>query len=164
MKKLFIILMLAVSLVSCKKDDPKPEPVPTTYYVVNGSPTPTKTLEFMDGTLWEVTVYCFDSSGDVVREDILDPIATNGGKSIKTVLTANIVKLVVSFKFAPEKSIYYTMSDNYRRYTFIKFVVTPNVDNKIELNGETTISRTMSKTAYQQLIIKNFENLVIHKN
>lgn len=158
--KLLMIALILLAFTSCKKDDPIP---PTTYYLVNNTPKQTTTIKYLDGTLWLTTVYCYDATGDIVREDNFESVASGGGESIKTEVTANIVKLVVSFMMVPRESEYYDLDSNYRRYTKTKFALVPNTENKIEINGETTVSNKISKSS-PQMIIRDFENEIELKN
>lgn len=157
--KISLIALILLVFTSCKKDDPIP---PTTYCIVNNIPTQTTTIKYLDGTLWLVIVYCYDASGDIVHEDSFESIASGGGESIKTEVTDDIVKLVVSYMMVPRESEYYSLSSNYRRYTKIKFSLVHNEENKIEITGETTVSGTLSKYTPQTLI-KDFQNEVESK-
>lgn len=140
MKKL-ILLSLIVFLMSCSSDDPKP----TTYQIVNNMELDTDpAIEYLDGSMWEVIVFCIDDVGDVVREDKHESIIAGGGSSKPKEITPNIVKLVVSFKFLPQESNFYDLDSNNRRYTVTRFVVIPETNNLIELDGNTNIKGTLS--------------------
>lgn len=158
--KNLLIALILLAFTSCKKDDPIP---PTTYYLVNNTPKQSNSIQYLDGTLWLTTVYCYDASGDVIREDNFESLASGGGQSIKTEVTDNIVKIVVSFHMLPRESAYYDLESNYRRYTKTKFALVPNTDNKIEITGETTVSGTLAKST-QQMIISDLQNEIALKN
>ncbi len=154
MKKLITIIFVAALLLSCSKD----EPTPTTYQLVNAMESDSDPdFQYLDGTLWEVTVFCLDKDGDVVREDNLQPIPAGGGKSESKELTANIEKLVVSFKLLPKQSEYYDLELNYRMYTVTRFVIVPETENEFKITDSTNVKGTLTKANRLNSAIKTFE-------
>ena len=137
--------MVAILLFGCKKEE---EPK-TTYVVINDSEKFESGFEYLDGTLWEVVVYCFIGE-DVVREDILSPIAYGGGTSEIMEVPDNFEKIKVSFKMLPKESSYYDMSGNVRKYTVTSFLLTPGIDNQIVITGQTTVSSYLKSASVLQ--------------
>ena len=133
----FIIGLLTV-VVSCKKEEqPK-----TTYQIINNVTKVPTTIEFLDGTLWEVVVFCYNGT-DIIRQDNLDPIATDGGKSVITEVTSNIEKVKISYMFLPAKSPYYSLSSNKREYVVALTTLEKGKNNIITIEGTTMVSTVM---------------------
>ena len=150
MRKLILLLFTSVIFTHCSKNEQHPD---TTYQIINNIELDENAaLELLDGTLWEVTVFCLDDSGDIVREDFLDPVSPGGGKSEKKEVTSNIVKVVVSFKFVPRESQFYDMPTNVRKYTVAKYALTPETNNVIEFVENTSIKNNMSMAFEESLL------------
>jgi len=139
MKKLLFIALISVSLLTCKKDEP---PAPTTYVLTNSTSILGSSLDYINGTIWETIIFCYDDKGDVVREDICGDVSPGGCSTAPKELTDNIVKLVVSFKVASPKSPAYSLPSNNRKYTIIKFAIKPQTINRIELTDKTMVTTT----------------------
>nr|WP_319268221.1 hypothetical protein [uncultured Draconibacterium sp.] len=152
MRKLIYLLTLVLIITSCSDDDN--ETPKTTYQIVNNMEADSNpAIEYLDGTLWEVTVFCLDETGDVVREDNLDPVHSGGDMSDKQDVADYITKVVVSFRFLPRESSIYDMESNNRRYTVTRYVMVEGENNMIEIDGETNIQTTLSlKSADTKLL------------
>ena len=145
MKRIFVFMAALMLLsVACSKDDE--EEVWTSYYIQNNMPLQSSEIPYLDGTFYEVIAYCYDASGDIVREDQHINVPPDGGISNSEFVTDNIVKVVVSFKLLPRESAYYDISTNIRKYTVAKFVIERGLDNCIALSGSTTMSSSIAKS------------------
>lgn len=152
MKHVYAICLAAVllALVACEKDK---ETAKTTYQVINNMESDPSELEpLLDGTLWEVIVFCYDKDGDVIRQDNLDPVETDGGKSEITEVDPECVKVKLSFKFLPPESEYYSMADRLYVVAFTNIVKGKN--NEVVVNGETMTGGTLKSTSGSQKTMK----------
>ncbi|MBK7628110.1 MAG: hypothetical protein IPJ16_13105 [Bacteroidales bacterium] len=106
MKRLIPVLLCFLLLFSCKKEEV------TTYQVFNNleglsdfwikylSENDPEIVPYLDGTLYEVIVYCYTGS-DIVRTDNIGTISRKGGKSGILEVESNYEKVKVSFLFFP---------------------------------------------------------------
>jgi hypothetical protein len=147
MKKLLPILAL-LFLFGCSKDD---EVEVTTYHIVNSVETMDGSVEYLDGTMYEVIVFCFKGE-DIVREDVLDPISSGGGISKEVELIPDIEKIKISFKFLPKESAFYDLSSNNRKYTLTTFLIEKGKDNEFIINGSTMTQGTLKSASLKSAL------------
>lgn len=131
--------LLPILFSSCKKDEVTP---PTTYQIFNNMTKSTSTMPYLDGSLYEVVVYCY-LGADIVRQDNYDAIAPGQKTAIKEVLPT-YTKMKVSFKFLPPASDYYNMASNTRKYivTYTPLEVEKNTIS--EINDNSMVSSSMN--------------------
>lgn len=142
MKKI-IFFVLIIFLIGCKKDEPEK----TTYQITNNI-TPvdtTQTEEYLDGTLWEIVVFCYNGD-DIIRQDNLPFIKPDGHKSAITEVTDNITKVKVSFKYLPHESPNYDLSINFRRYVVAFCFIEKEKNNSIVIDDNTMLSGSLKST------------------
>jgi hypothetical protein len=154
MKRFLIIVSIIFLLAACTK------PVTTsitTYYIVNDYTKTETAIPYMDNTMWEVIVFCFNSADSIVRQDNIDSIAPKGTSKYIEV-ASNINRVIVSYKLLPKKSDMYNNIINARYYTEY-FDITPEIDNKIVLNGSTKVQKTMFEVLpSKQIMFKNISD------
>ncbi len=141
--KNMLLFVLVIFLISCKKDK---EPELTTYQITNNSDKLTYSTQYLDGTCWDVIVYCY-SGTDVVRQDNLTEIKPEGGKSDIRDAGDNITKIKVSFKFLPPQSPYYDLSTNKRQYVDSLFTLEKGKNNMIVIDSRTIVGTTLKSAA-----------------
>ena len=139
MKNLIFFLSL-IPLFACSKDDDAPQS--TTYQIINDMPIFENDYDYLDGTVWEIVVYCYIGS-DIVRQDNIDSIAPLGGKSRLIDVGDNYEKVKVSFKLLPEKSIYYHMAERYYIISFLE--IKQGENNIMKINDDTMSSNVLKK-------------------
>ncbi|HLO57974.1 MAG TPA: hypothetical protein VK179_04480 [Bacteroidales bacterium] len=106
MKKglLFAVLTVILCVASCGKD--KDEPA-STYQVINNLKTMHNDTPYLNGTLWEAIVICYSVAGDIVRQDDLNDIYAEGGRSDIIELPGNCTNVRLSFRLVPRESELY---------------------------------------------------------
>ena len=153
MRKSTLIVLFSLLLFSaCKK-----ESIPvTTYYLSNDVTKQISSVPYLDGTMYEVVVYCYKGN-DIIRQDNIDPIAPDGEISKKIEVPAEVEKIRVSFKFLPPESSSYSLTSNYRRYVVTSYLLKAGVDNKASLNDDTMLSNTISSAFDKKVLSKQIE-------
>ena len=146
MKKLFIYALLLLALGACKEKV-------TTYYVVNNyEGFETIYDEYLDGTLYEVVVFCYEGE-NIVKQDNLEPIPPGGGSSEIRELPEQVERLVVSFQMVPKESAFYDFDVNDRVYTVTEFLLNPGEENEIVIDGKTMMRKSLLST--ENFALKN---------
>lgn len=139
MKKVLVIsLFVAILITGCKKEDS-----PTTYQIVNNTTLQSTSIQYLDGSMYEIVVYCYKGT-DIVRQDNFAKVASGGGKSEKK--AAEYDKVKVSFKMLPPESTYYSNSINDRLYVVAYTVLTKGSNTQIIINGQTQVSKYMKSS------------------
>jgi len=147
MKKFLSLLTLALVFYSCSKnDDSEPEIKITTYQVISNVEKQETTVEYLDGTMYEVVVFKFIGD-DLAGEDSLDPIAP-GKVSNKITISEDIEKIKLSFKFVPRESSVYDSAE--RRYLASYTFINKNSENKVVLKESSMLQSTL-KIASQSI-------------
>ena len=131
MKRILFILAI-IALVSCKEKE-------TTFQVINNVTEMNSDMEYLDGTLWEVIVFCYRGE-DIAKQINLDPIPPEGGVSNIITAEEGIEKVKVSFRFLPEESPFYDLSSNYRMYTVSYTYLTQEDHTEITIDDDTMLS------------------------
>jgi len=140
MKKLILLMaLLPILFSSCKKDEVTP---PTTYQIFNNMTKSTSTMPYLDGSLYEVVVYCYVGA-DIVRQDNYDAIASGQKTTIKEV-PPTYTKIKVSFKFLPPASDYYNMASNTRKYSITYTLLEVEKNTISEINDNSMVSSSMN--------------------
>ena len=112
----------------------------TTYQVKNDCTTINSGFEYLDGSLWEVVVFCYNDKDEIVRQDNPAPISTAGGISPMKEVTKDIVKVKVSFKSLPPQSPYYELDSNIRRYVVTTFYLVEEENTVIVVDDNSMMS------------------------
>ena len=73
MKRIILFAMIVAVSFGCSKDDISAPTAPTTYQVFNNMPYQTPVLPYLDGSFYEVIVYCYVGS-DIVKQDNYEKI------------------------------------------------------------------------------------------
>lgn len=123
MKALSIILLVILSSCQLAPLNEVESAVKHTTLQIQNKVTLYPVTEYIDGSLWEVQLYCFSGKSLVVYE--IDPVPT-GSTSLEFPLPDNCETVKVSWKFAPIKSQYYFGVANCRRYSEGQKTVTKN--------------------------------------
>jgi len=143
--KTFQMLFLSISiflLLSCEKEE---IPDPTTYQVKNLNEKNITVIDpYLNGSLYDVVVFCFNEKGDIVRQDNFDKIEADGGITNKTEVTDDIVKVKVSFKFIPKESQYYNLSSNVRKYLVVYNYLDRSTNTEIIIDGNAMVKNTIT--------------------
>jgi len=139
------MLFLSISiflLLSCEKEE---IPDPTTYQVKNLNEKNITVIDpYLNGSLYDVVVFCFNEKGDIVRQDNFDKIEADGGITNKTEVTDDIVKVKVSFKFIPKESQYYNLSSNVRKYLVVYNYLDRSTNTEIIIDGNAMVKNTIT--------------------
>lgn len=154
-QKLLVVLslILFISLIGCEKEEEK-----TTYQIANNfTPLATNT-EYLDGTLWEVVVFCYTGT-DIVRQDDIALIAPGGGKSEIKEVEPNYEKIKVSFKFLPSQSSNYDMEANHRMYVVAYLMLEKGKNNVITITDNTMVGSTLKGAVIGKSAENSFLNL-----
>lgn len=149
---LFLLILAAVVTLGCKKDEPEPAS-PTTYQIVNDNEVNESTIEFLDGTLYEIVVFAY-TGDDIARQDNVDPVGPSGSKSDIIEVPDTIEKIKISFKFLPKESPYYNLSSNNRKYVVSYTFLEKGKNNQVIIDGQTMVSGEL-KISLDQIIIKD---------
>jgi hypothetical protein len=143
MKKLLFVFSILIVFSCTKKDDPKPEPEPkTTYQVVNNTPHYSSNLPYLDGSIYEIIVFCYIGD-DMVRQDNLTKVTYGGGKSEEKEVPKEYTKIKVSFKFLPKESEHYNLEANNRKYIKAFTVIEKGKNNVCTLDDNTMIGESL---------------------
>ncbi len=137
MKKVLYLVLMATLMMACKKDDPTPPK--TTYQIINNTETSESSIEFLDGSLFEVVIFCYVGN-DVARQDNLPAVSSGGGKSELIEVPDSFDKLKVSFKLLPKESPYYNLPANGRKYVVSFSFLQKGKSNQIIIDGLTMVS------------------------
>lgn len=125
MKKLALISIVAVLLFSCEKE------YPFIYQIYNhnylGEADSINFDPYLDGTMYETEVTCFNEQGEVIRTDKLGTLATKGNSG-SIALTPEMVRLKISFRMLPNESEKFNSDFNTRKYTAEYFDLWANVN------------------------------------
>lgn len=137
MKKLMLLLFIVSGLLltGCE-----PEPVISTYQVFNNSSHYSSSVPYLDGSMYEVVVFCY-AGNDVVREDNFTKIAVGEKTQMKEV-TESITKIKVSFKFLPAASSVYSTAT--RQYVVAYTLIEPGKNVISEINDNSMTKGTMN--------------------
>ena len=147
------LLTIIFIFMGCKKEEDK-----TTYQIVNNwAYSPSTTDQYLNGTLWEVVVYCYNGT-DIVRQDNIASVEYSGGKSEVIEVPSNFEKVKVSFKLLPEASPNYDMEENVRLYVVAYTLLTKGTNNLITITGTTQCSPTLISNDGQISIRKAIES------
>ena len=124
MKTLSIILLVILSSCQLIPQEEVDSPVGkhTTLQIQNKI-TLFPITEFIDGSLWEVKLYCF--CGDTLVVYDVNPVLT-GTTSVGFIIPDDCESVKVSWQFAPIKSKYYFGVANCRQYSEGQKTVTKN--------------------------------------
>ena len=132
-KAIYLIILSSIVLFSCKKDE---KTVKTSYQIINNNEFISSTVQYFNGTLWEVVIFCFNGD-EVIRQDNIKSITYGGGKSDIKEIECDKVK--VSFQMLPTESPNYDLSLNDRVFTVVTFPLIKGQNNEIVLDGKTMI-------------------------
>jgi len=155
MKRLIPVLFAIILLLSCKKEEEK-----TTYQIINNMEYDPQTIEYLDGTLWEVVVYCYIGS-DIIRQDNIEKVLPAGGKSEMIEVEPNYEKVKVSFKLLPPQSPNYDLSANHRLYVVAYTILEKEKNNIITISGSTQVGSSLTSANTKLNIGKTHEDLQI---
>lgn len=148
MKNFIYVLILIFACISCKK-----EAATTTYQVVNNSTLSTSSMEYLDGSIYEVVVYHY-SGTDIIKQDAMDKVAAGGGKSEIIEVPASSEKIKVSYKMLPPQSTYYDLSSNHRLYVVAYTLIKQGENNVILLDDNTMVGGTLTKSNIKDELLK----------
>jgi hypothetical protein len=123
---------------------------PTTIEIINNNEKLQDSYQQLNGSLWEVVVFCFHGD-DVVDEIHLEPIRAEGGTSGTVEVDQDIEKVKVSFKFLPDDSEIADLIDNDRLYVVTVTYLEKHEHNVITVDGETFLSRSLTKSTELKL-------------
>lgn len=148
-QKLLVALsfILFISLIGCEKEEEK-----TTYQIINNFPGEDTDVEYLNGTMWEVVVFCYTGT-DVVRQDDVAPIAPDGGKSEKIEVEPNFEKIKVSFKLLPSQSPYYNMEANHRQYVVAYLMLEKGRNNVVTFTENTMVGPDLKGAIISKSIV-----------
>lgn len=121
-----LLLILFVLFCTCQlipQEEIESAAVKRTTMQIQNKVTLFPVTEYIDGSLWEVQVYCFNEKSVVVNE--IAPVPT-GTTSVEFIIPDDCESVKVSWKFAPVKSQYYFGVANCRRYSGGKQTVKKN--------------------------------------
>jgi hypothetical protein len=146
MKKIkgVLIVLALISFSACNKSDDTPEK--TTYQIINNMEDQGDEIEYLDGTLWEVTVFCYIGD-DIARQDNVDPVEPDGGESDMVEVKKEIEKVKVSFKLLPKASSLYDISANNRKYVASFFYLDKGKNTDIVIDGNTMVGPTLNPSS-----------------
>ena len=117
----------------------------TTYQVKNDcNPYSNPVDEYLNATLWEIVVFCYNEQNEIVRQDNLEPLSTGGAISPMKETTKDIVKVKLSFKWLPPQSIYFDEESNARKYVVTTFYLTEEENTVIVVNDNSMISGNLT--------------------
>lgn len=150
MKKLLLLPAFLLLIISCQKDD-EPE---TTYQILNNSSKITTIDPYLDGTMWEVVVFCY-AGEDIVNQDNINEIGPDGSYSEKINVTPDVTKIKVSFKLIGPLSDYYDEDFNIRKYIVAFTVIQKGKNNLVTLDGDTMIGNSLKSTSETSVALKN---------
>jgi len=121
---------------------------------------PASTTEYLDGSMWKIVVYCYIDS-DIVRQDNIDQISADGGKSNMIEVPVNYEKVKVSFKFLLSQSPYYDMTENHRQYVVAYTSLETGKNNVITITDNTMVGPTLKNASIDNgsVICKAFWNI-----
>ena len=142
MKNVSLLMLLPLFLFGCSKESEDALVTPTTYQIFNNMAKNTSTMPYLDGSLYEVVVYCYVGV-DIVRQDNYDAIAPGQKTTIKEV-PPTYTKIKVSFKFLPPASDYYDMASNTRKYIVTYTLLEVEKNTISEINGNSMVSSSMN--------------------
>ena len=136
-----LVLFLSIVFIGCKKD--------TTYQIYNNCTKEQTSVQYLDGSLYEVVIYEY-LGNDVIRQVNIDKISSGGGKS--DIITANekTEKIKVSFRLLPKQSAYYNLSSNNRKYTVQYYFLEEGKLTIAEINGNTMVGGSMKISKNEQ--------------
>lgn len=137
MKKVMFLILFSIVLFSCSD---KEEPVVTSYQVFNNTSYYSSSVPYLDGSLYEVVVFCYAGS-DVVREDSYEKIAPGSKSPVKEV-PSSVTKIKVSYKYLPPASTVYSTAK--RNYLVSFTLMEPGKNVIAELNDESMVSNSMT--------------------
>ena len=160
MKTFLLIAIVAILFFGCKKDE---VPAKTSYQIINNATRMNiSTDQYLNGTLWEVVVYCYIGT-DIVRQDNIVSVLPGGGKSNMIEVPLNYEKIKMSFRFLPPQSEFYDLSLNNRHYVVAFTVLGKGQNNVITITDDTMSGPTLNSSINDtnQLIGKAFENIFI---
>jgi hypothetical protein len=154
-KVIMFLTLFTLIFMGCKKEEDK-----TTYQIVNNWEYSPSTLDqYLNGTLWEVVVYCYVGS-DIVRQDNIASVEYSGGKSEIIEVPSNFEKVKVSFKLLPEASPNYDMAENHRLYVVAYTLLSKGTNNLITITGTTQCGPSLTTNDGQTSIRKAIESSV----
>jgi hypothetical protein len=155
-KSLFIFGLALLGFNACDKSE---ENVTTTYQIINNT-TPINMPDYyegqLDGTLYEIIVYCYIGD-DIARQDNINAVKSGGGTSQKINVENNYDKVKMSFKFLPKENSYYNIDLNARRYVQAFSFLTKGENTIITINDNTMIGTSLKSN--EQFTIKKLLTL-----
>jgi hypothetical protein len=140
MKKAFLFVIIIFLFASCKKDQV------TTYQIVNNVSYITPTVEYLDGSIYEIVVFHYKGS-DITKQDNITKVASGGGKSEVIEVPATTEKIKVSFKFLPAQSSSYSSLS--REYIVAYTIIEEGKNNIVTLTNSTMVSTSITKSETQ---------------
>lgn len=144
----FFLLIIISCLTGCKKEEEK-----TTYQIINNyqklsdnlitylTEDDPGLLQYLDGTLHEVIVYCYIGS-DIVRTDNLGTISPKGGKSDITEVESDYEKVKVSFLLFPSNLTVNLPAHLHRFHPVTITILEKGINNSITIDGTVIISNS----------------------
>jgi len=139
--KISVLIIFCISMMGCAKLSL----TKTTLTIVNNMENPGGSLQYLDGTLWEVVVFCFIGE-DIAEQINVDPVPGQGGESEKIEIKSSYEKVKVSFKMLPPESPLYDLYSNSRKYVVSYTFLEKGRNNVITIDGNTMVSGSI-KTA-----------------
>ncbi|HEY3373389.1 MAG TPA: hypothetical protein VGK10_21270 [Prolixibacteraceae bacterium] len=143
MKKILLIAIMSILFFGCKKDE---DSAKTTYQISNNTTRiNTSSDPYLNGTMWEIVVYCYIGS-DIVRQDNIVSVSPGGGKSDMIEVPSNYEKIKVSFKFLPPQSAYYDLSLNNRKYVVAYTLLGKGKNSIVSISDDTMSGPTLNSS------------------
>ena len=144
------ILFIATINFSCGNKD-KITTTTTTYQIVNDMPLlPLQNGDvYFDGSVYEVWVDCYVGSA-IVKTDKFDKIAPAGGKTPKTEVNADKIK--VSCRIVPAADPFYNIPENARVYLYGFTNIVENTNNVVTITYDTPVDKKGSDSNFGDAI------------
>lgn len=141
MKKLALLFIVIIFGFSCKKEkDPA-----TTYQVINNCTLSTSTVQYLDGSIYQVVVMHYNGT-DIIKQDNFTKIVAGGGKSEMLTVPMNSQKMKLSFKFLPPESPLYSSSENHYLNVTAYTTVVQGQNNTITIDDHTIVGEGIGKS------------------
>ena len=151
MKKFLFLILSIVILLSCKKEKDK-----TTYQIINNVTKSTSTVQYMDGSVYEIIVFHY-SGNDIIHQDEIKKVEAGGGKSEMIESPDQSEKIKVSFKFLPTESPYYDLSSNARKYVVAFTLLEKGKNNTVTLTDNTMVDESLNRSDNKNNLLKAIE-------
>lgn len=153
MKKFLFFMAMTLPILlfsSCSKEE-EDMPNVSTFTIINNNEKYDSTIEYLDGSMYEVVVFEYDETGNNIGQINIDDITYGGGKSDAIPVQDECSKVQVSFKMLPKESPYYDLSSNKRLYVASLSVIKKGSNTNIIIDSNTMTSSNPSTKTYSDL-------------